>query len=85
MMTDNLWYPALNVAYHHAADFNDNPAPKKADEMMAVAMAVAGLQEIQKRQYWIQGVDDSEQSPDVRTIFAEKRREDKTFTHSQEC
>jgi len=77
MMSDKIWYPALNVAAHYGADFQNDLKPKKVEEMMAVAIAMAGVQEIQQRQYWIQGVLDSEQSPDVRTIYREERNDDK--------
>lgn len=68
MMIDNIWYPALNVAAHFESDFAHTPPPKKAQEMMAVAVAMAAMQEIHKRPFWLQGVSDLEQSPDVRTL-----------------
>lgn len=76
-MEDKIWYPALNVAAHFEADFQNVPVPKKAEEMMTVAVAIAGIQELQQKQYWIQGVLDNEQSPDVRTICNEKRNDNK--------
>ena len=76
-MVDKIWYPALNVAEHFRADFQNGLVPKKVGEMMAVAIAMAGIQERQQRQYWIQGVLDSEGSPDVRTIYSEERNDDK--------
>ena len=48
-MEDKIWYPALNVAGHYEADFKDIAPPKKAEEMMAVAIAMAGIQELQQR------------------------------------
>lgn len=68
MMIDKIWYPALNVAAHFEADFASTSPPKKAGEMMAVAIAMAAMQDMHNRPFWIQGVPDSEQSPDVRTI-----------------
>jgi len=73
MMVDPYWYPALNVAAHFNADFAEIPAPKKAKEMMAVAIAMAGMQAMHSHPYWIQGVSDTEGSPDVRTMCNEKR------------
>jgi len=72
-MTDNIWFPTLNVAAHYHADFENGAVrPKKVDEMMSVAIAMAGLQEIHGKPYWIQGVSDTEQSPDVRTMCCDK-------------
>ena len=68
MMVDSIWYPALNVAAHYELDFAKIKPPKKAEEMMAVAMAIAGMQELHRKPYWIQGIPDTEQSPDVRTM-----------------
>ncbi len=68
-MVDRIWFPALNVVAHYHADFANAVArPKKVDEIMTVAIAMAGMQEMHKKPYWIQGVPDTEQSPDVRTM-----------------
>jgi len=72
MMTDSLWFPPLNIAAHHEADFRGLTPPKKVEEMMAVAIAMTGLQELQQKRYWIQGVPDTERSPDVRTMFRDE-------------
>jgi hypothetical protein len=74
IMVDKLWYPAMNVVAHFQNDFPDGKVPKKVNEMMAVAITLAGLQEIEKRPYWMQGVSDKEGSPDVRTMFCEPKR-----------
>jgi hypothetical protein len=71
MMVDKTWYPPINVAAHFETDIANVRPPKKAQEMMAVAIAMAGMQELHQRQYWIQGVLDSEQSPDVRTMYCD--------------
>ncbi len=76
MMIDKYWYPALNVAAHFEVDFADTQPPKKVGEMMAVAIAMAGLQEVHQKPYFIQGVEDSEQSPDVRTVWSDKSKGD---------
>lgn len=68
MMVDKTWYPPINVVAHFEADFADIKAPKKAQEMMAVAIAMTGMQKLHGKQYLVQGVSDSEQSPDVRTM-----------------
>jgi hypothetical protein len=73
IMTDPLWYSPLNVVAHHEADFRETVPPEKVEEMMTVAIAVTGIQEAHKKQYWVQGVSDSEQSPDVRTICADTK------------
>lgn len=71
-MVDTIWFPPINVAAHYHADFKDGyPRPKKIDEMMTTAIALAALQESHGRPYWIQGVPDVEQSPDVRTMFCD--------------
>jgi len=71
-MIDIIWFPPINVAAHYHADFDVGYArPKKIDEMMTVAIALAALQESHGKPYWIQGVPDSEQSPDVRTMFCD--------------
>lgn len=72
MMIDPYWYPALNVAAHFETDLANIPAPKKAKEMMAVAIAMAGMQALRGYPYWIQGVSDTEGSPDVRTMCNDK-------------
>lgn len=77
MMTDRIWFPALNVAAHFEADFVDIKVPKKVEEMMSVAIAIAAIQEIQNKQYWIQGVSDQEQSPDVRTMCCDQPKDGK--------
>lgn len=71
MMVDKLWYPALNVVAHFQNDFPSGNVPKKIMEMMAVAVTLAGIQEVEKKPYWMQGVSDKEGSPDVRTMFCE--------------
>lgn len=68
-MVDKIWFPALNVAAHYHADFPAGAQrPKKIDEMMTVVIAIAGIQERQGKEYWIQGVSDAEETPDVRTV-----------------
>ena len=80
MMQDKRWYSALNVVAHYYADFEPGLAvklPKKADEMWATAVMLVGIQEIEKRQYWMQPVSDTEGSPDVRTITSIERDDDR--------
>ena len=78
MLVDPYWYPALNVAAHFHVDFADAMAPKKAKEMMAVAIAITGIQAMHKHPYWIQGVSDTEGSPDVRTMCNQERKGEKS-------
>jgi hypothetical protein len=77
IMTDKYWYPALNVAIHFEADFKKNPPPKKAEEMLAVAVAMAGMQEMHNKEYWVQLVPDEEGSPDVRTMCCDRVKDGK--------
>lgn len=80
MMQDKRWYSALDVIAHYYADFDPvlgvKPS-KKADEMWAVAVMLVGIQEVEKRQYWMQPVSDTEGSPDVRTITRIERDDDR--------
>lgn len=79
-MQDKRWYSVLNVIAHYYADFDPvlgiKPS-KKADEMWAVAVMLVGIQEVEKRQYWMQPVSDTEGSPDVRTITRIERDDDR--------
>jgi len=85
IMVDKIWYPVSNVISHFETDFADISAPKKAQEMKAVAVAMVGMQELQRKQYWIQGVSDSEQSPDVRTMCCDPVEGDKApWCHQQD-
>jgi hypothetical protein len=76
-MEDKIWFSPLNIVVHFETDFQGIRVPKKAGEMMAVAITMAIAQELHKKQYWIQGILDSEQSPDVRTMYAEERKDGK--------
>jgi hypothetical protein len=40
---------------------------RKADEMYSVAIMLVGIMKAQGREYWLQAVDDTAGSPDVRT------------------
>lgn len=79
MMRDKRWYSALNVVAHFYSDFEavSMRPPKKAEEMWAVAVMLAAIQEVEGKQYWMQPVADSEGSPDVRTITRIERDDDK--------
>jgi hypothetical protein len=82
MMKDPRWYSALNVVAHAHSDFLTQtgviiPPPKKVEEMWAVAVMLVGIQESEKKQYWMQPVADSEGTPDVRTITRIERTDDR--------
>lgn len=79
IMQDKRWYSALNVIAHFYNDFEavSTKPPKKAEEMWAVAVMLAGLQEVEHRPYWMQPVSDREGSPDVRTIARIERNDDR--------
>lgn len=73
-LEDPIWYPPLNVAYHFQVlkdrltdEERQGKDFRKAEEMFAVALMLAGIQKIQDRKYWMQLVGDAEGSPDVRT------------------
>ena len=71
MMKDKRWFSALNVVAHFGTDFAPGlgtpQTRKKAEEMWAVAVMIAGIQEAVGSEYWMQSVSDTEGSPDVRT------------------
>lgn len=74
ILKDPIWFAPLNVIHHFSELRNNSPIEKqksknfkKAEEMNSVAIMLVGLQVLQKRKYWLQMVDDSEGSPDVRT------------------
>lgn len=77
MLRDPRWYSALNVIAHYGADFEPKSAPNKANEMWATAVMLAGIQEVENSQYWMQPVSDREGSPDVRTIKQIPRSDDR--------
>lgn len=77
MMIDPYWYPAINVVAHYEADFINTKPPKKASEMMAVAIAMTWMQELYGKPFLLQGVSDTEGSPDVRTLISDEVKGDR--------
>lgn len=71
-MTDPRWYSAMNVVSHVQTDTTPGAVPKKVEELWAVSIMLAAVQEIEQKQYWLQPVSDKEGSPDVRTLFVDK-------------
>lgn len=71
---DPVWFAPLNVIFHYGAHLERLPieqkkskAFRKADEMLASAIMLLGIQVAEMEEYWMQTVSDTEQSPDVRT------------------
>lgn len=74
ILKDPIWFAPHNVIHHFVQLKSILPPEKqksknfrKAEEMNFVAVMLVGLQVLQHRKYWLQMVDDSEGSPDVRT------------------
>jgi len=74
-LNDPIWYPPVNVIAHFKRIENSfseeekkSKVFRKMEEMFAVAIMLVGIKKIQKKDYWLQLVEDKEQSPDVRTI-----------------
>src|SRR3989338_6298408 len=85
MMVDKYWYPPLNVVAHFERDFTSTIAPKKANELVAVAVAMAWMQELHRKPFLIQGVSDAEGSPDVRTLCSDDAQGDRAaWAHQQD-
>lgn len=80
---DPIWYSPLNFI-HHANQLNSRLTSKekntkefrKVVEACAVAQMLVGIIAIEKREYWMQLVEDKYGTPDVRTIrYADKHSE----------
>lgn len=80
IMTDSRWYALSNAILHYRSDISLGDTSKiarKTEELCAVATAIVGIQEVEKRQYWIQPVSDAEGSPDARTMTCYEQEEDR--------
>ena len=86
--TDNLWFHPINVLYHYARlesllppSKRNNHSFRKLTEAYNVAIMLMGIIKFQKRQYWLQIVNDKDGSPDIRTgTFVVKDGKPKDFT-----
>jgi hypothetical protein len=80
-MEDKYWYNPVNVIYEFEAllqkgVFNkDTKKAKKAKEMYIGAIFTIGLVSKWRKDFWIQMVDDKEESPDVKTICRHPERQ----------
>jgi|GEM_PF-1569590 len=81
-LADTIWYAPSNVIVHFGAHLSPLPPEqkktkefRKAEEMLASAFSLIGMQHATKERFWIQPVPDTERSPDVRTGHAGKRIE----------
>ena len=82
-LKDPIWFSPVNVIHHfikleQSPDFvKDSKSYKKACEMYVTAINLVGIIKITGRQSWLQLVDDSEGSPDIRTgCYFPKNRDD---------
>ena len=73
-LQDQIWFAPMNVIHHFFElgktipdECKKDKSFRKAEEMNSVAVMLVGLQASQGRKYWLQAVDDKEESPDVRT------------------
>lgn len=83
-LIDPIWFSPLNVILHFTQLSNKLSSTqkkskefRKAVEANAVALMLVGLMSKEGKQYWMQIVDDKEQSPDVRTICFSENSSDK--------
>ena len=75
MTPSPIWFSPVNVVYH-ASQLNQSATEiekktkkfRKVVETYMVAIMVTGMTLIDSKQYWLQLVEDKEQSPDVRTV-----------------
>ncbi len=85
-MTDNLWFPPLNVIHHfRELERQGKLVPgskiyRKAAEGYIVAISLMGVMKILGREFWMQLVSDDEGSPDVRTGCYDKKIRDNDFS-----
>lgn len=82
-MHDPIWFSPLNVIHH--GNLLKKTIPKeelkskkfrKVIEACTVAQMLVGIMVKENKEYWMQLVDDKEETPDIRTIrYADKHRE----------
>jgi hypothetical protein len=90
-MENTVWFSPLNVIHHSneletflSQDQKNTSKYKKVIEAKMTAVMLMALMEVEKKQYWMQIVDDKEQSPDVRTINYEDVQSGKFDNMEQE-
>jgi len=90
-MEDPIWFSPINVIHHvHELSIVLNEKQKNSKEFKKVieanvtALMLMGLMKINGEQYWMQIVDDNEQSPDIRTINYSSKKDEKFDFMDQE-
>lgn len=84
-LTNKIWFSPVNVIYHFKKlETEGKIAPgmkhyKKCCEAFIAAISLVGVIKMIGREFWMQIVDDSEQSPDVRTGCYNKKIRDNDF------
>jgi hypothetical protein len=84
-LTNKIWFSPVNVIYHFKKLESEGkivPGKKhyrKCCEAFIAAVSLVGVIKMLGREFWMQIVDDSEDSPDVRTGCYEKKIRDNDF------
>jgi hypothetical protein len=84
-LTNKIWFSPVNVIYHFKKlEIEGKIAPgqkhyKKCCEAFIAAISLVGIIKMLEREFWMQIVDDSEGSPDVRTGCYDKKIRDNDF------
>lgn len=84
-MTNKVWFSPLNFIHHFKKlESEGKIAPdkkfyKKTCEAFVTAISLVGIIKMAGREYWMQIVDDKEQSPDIRTGSYQKKTQDNDF------
>lgn len=84
-LTNKIWFSPVNVIYHFKKlESEGKIAPgnkhyRKCCEAFIAAISLVGVIKMLGREFWMQIVDDSEGSPDVRTGCYEKKIRDNDF------
>lgn len=84
-LTNKIWFSPVNVIYHFKKlETEGKIIPgqkhyKKCREAFIVAISLVGVIKMLGREFWMQIVDDSEGSPDVRTGCYDKKIHDNDF------
>lgn len=85
-MINKIWFSPLNVIYHfkrlesEGKITPDKKFYKKTCEAFVTAISLIGIIKMIGREYWMQIVDDSERSPDVRTGCYDRKTKDNDFS-----
>lgn len=84
-LTNKIWFSPVNVIYHFMKLESEGKIAhgkkhyRKCCEAFIVAISLVGVIKMLKREFWMQVVDDKEQSPDTRTGCYNKKTRDNDF------